>query len=71
MKTWGSVDYCAIIVLTVMGALLIMGRDSTLTITFCSIAGAIFTKGLGLEIKRRIDVRDEDKRKTPRSVNPD
>ena len=54
MKTWGPLEVCATICLVVMGTLLILGRDSTLTVTFCSISGAIFTKGLGIEIRQRV-----------------
>ena len=54
MRTWGPLEVCAVIVLVVLGALLLMGRDSTLTYTFCAIAGAIFTKGLGIEIRQRV-----------------
>jgi len=52
MKTWGPLEVCATICLVVMGTLLIMGRDTSLTVTFCSISGAIFTKGLGIEIRQ-------------------
>jgi len=54
MKTWGPLEVCATICLVVMGVLLLMGRDSALTVTFCSISGAIFTKGLGIEIRQMV-----------------
>lgn len=43
MAKWTPVDCMAMLVLVVLGTLLIMGRDSYLTTTFCAIAGVMFS----------------------------
>lgn len=50
MSRFDGTTACALLVLIILGTLLVMGRDSALTTTFCSIAGVIFTKGAGAEV---------------------
>jgi len=49
MKGFDGTTACALLVLVILGALLLMGHDSALTTTFCTIAGVVFTKGAGTE----------------------
>lgn len=70
MNRFNAMDICALLVLVILGILLIMGRDSVLTKTFCGIAGAIFTKGAGSQllevikkakVKGRLVIESDDK----------
>jgi len=50
MKTFSAHEWCAFLVLIILGILLIMGRDGALNTSFCSIAGLVFAKGAGSEV---------------------
>ena len=50
MSRFSAHEWCALLVLVILGTLLIMGRDSALTTSFCSIAGLVFAKGAGSEV---------------------
>lgn len=54
MSRFNGTELCAFLVLAILGTLLIMGRDSTLTQAFCAIAGVVFTKGVGSEAWRAV-----------------
>ena len=49
MSRFSAHEWCAFLVLLILGVLLIMGRDSSLTKAFCGIAGVVFAKGAATE----------------------
>lgn len=49
MSRFSAHEWCAFLVLVILGILLIMGRDSVLTESFCGIAAVVFAKGAGTE----------------------
>ena len=74
-----STDMCALLVLVILGTLLIMGRDSALTKSFCAISGIVFTKGAAREVwgavrrfrfKGKLEVEGDGKPATASRRNP-
>ena len=46
MSRYSGTEVCAFLVLLILGICILAGRDSTITTTFCGIAGVIVTRGL-------------------------